>query len=125
MAVTSKAAGGAPPIAAGVPQPIGAAAADVFKLATTAAEHVVQRMIGPSSSSASAELQMACQAPAAATVTVPKQVLKRMLDSVDRAAAAAAHAVKISAHARNAFEEEHRRLLETRHDLQEMISRVD
>lgn len=36
--------------------------------------------------------------------------VKRMVESVERAAAAANHAVKISTQARNAFEEEHIRL---------------
>lgn len=45
-------------------------------------------------------------------VAVPKVMLRRMLDHVERAASAAQHAVKISQAARNAFEEEHARLNE-------------
>ena len=53
-------------------------------------------------------------------VVVPKIVLKHMLDGVERAAAAASHAVKISCQARDAFEEEHRRIVETAGELRRL-----
>ena len=46
------------------------------------------------------------------TIGVPVSVMKRMLESVERAEAAAKRAVSISTQARNAFEEETKRLSE-------------
>ena len=55
---------------------------------------------------------------------VSHAMLKRMGDSLERATAAAGHAVKISTQARNAFEEEHRRLAECAQDIALLCSRA-
>ena len=55
---------------------------------------------------------------------VKVSTLKRMQDSIERAAAAASHAVKISTQARNAFEEEQRRLSESAQEMAMLCKRA-
>ena len=57
-------------------------------------------------------------------VAVQKVLLKAAIDSVERASKATAHAGKIASGARDAFEEENRRLAETARDLQSLLNRL-
>jgi small-conductance mechanosensitive channel len=57
-------------------------------------------------------------------VKVRRGVLKHISDSLDRAVAAASHAVKISAAARSAFEEEHARLTDCQRDINKLFSNI-
>ena len=58
-------------------------------------------------------------------VSIRRSLLKSVLDTVERSAAAAAHAVKISTAARTAFEEEHKRLLECTRDLSRFVDKPE
>ena len=56
-------------------------------------------------------------------ITLPRQVLKRAVDGVERASMAAQHAVRIATAARSAFEDESGRLAEVLRDLQRCADR--
>lgn len=55
-------------------------------------------------------------------VTIPRTTLATMCDQVDRCVRAAYHAVSISQQARNAFEEEHRRLTQISGELRNLAN---
>ena len=56
-------------------------------------------------------------------VLVPRSLLKRMVDGVERASKAAGFAVTIASSARNGFEEERARLAEVAGELRELANR--
>ena len=57
-------------------------------------------------------------------ITLPKTVLKAVFDCLDRAVSATKHAVKLSAAARGAFEEEVEKMTETREEAHKWINKV-
>ena len=56
-------------------------------------------------------------------ILVPRSVMSAILDHLDRGSAAAGHAVRISASARDAFESEHRKLQDISHDVRKLLDR--
>jgi hypothetical protein len=57
------------------------------------------------------------------TIVVPRTVMSAILDNVDRAERAAAHAVRISSQAREAFESESRQLSDLSRDIRRYLDR--
>ena len=86
-----------------------------------------------SSSSAHAQVQHSQQisivqpavvaVPQGEMITLPKTVLKAVFDCLDRAVSATKHAVKLSAAARAAFEEEVEKMTETREEAHKWINK--
>ena len=56
-------------------------------------------------------------------ITIPRSTMAMIVDGVERASKAALGAVQISNQARNAFEEEHKRLAEMATELRELCNR--
>ena len=62
--------------------------------------------------------------PVSGNVVVPRALLRTMLDCLDRAGRASAHAAQISSRAQSAFDEESKRLTDATSDTRRLLDRI-
>ena len=68
--------------------------------------------------------QIVVQSVANDNITIPKALLQKMVDHMERSAAAVAHAVNLSQAARNAFEMEKKNIEDCTRDVRTLLSRI-